>query len=71
MTVTQADITKILQLANLGAQLISTLGIPIAKVIEIFREAGVPEEQLAELKVLWGNLVTTIEQRIKTLQGTV
>lgn len=62
---------EILAWAQLGAQLITVLGVPIAKVIELARSQNVGDAEIAQLEQLWGNLVTTIEQRIATLKPTV
>lgn len=58
----------ILKWAQLGAQLVNVLGVPIATVIKLYREQGVPEQQLVELERLWTGMVSTIEARIAELQ---
>lgn len=62
--------TDILKWATLGSQLVTTLGIPVAKVITLYRSEGVTDEQLKDLEMMWTALSTQIEDRISELKNS-
>lgn len=60
---------SILQWATLGAQIITTLGVPVANVIRLFREAGGTDEEAQLLIQHWASLTASIEARIAALKA--
>ena len=60
---------QILQWATLGSQLITTLAVPVASVIRLFRDSGGTEADADLLVQHWASLTASIEARIKLLQG--
>lgn len=63
--------TDILKWAELGIQLINVLGVPIAGVIKLFREAGGTDEQAMELVGKWAMLHTSVADRIAVLKAGI
>jgi hypothetical protein len=61
----------ILKWAEIGIQLINVLGVPIAAVIKLFREAGGTDEQALELIGKWAMLQTTVAARIAFLKAGI
>jgi hypothetical protein len=66
--VTGADL---LVWAEVGAKLVTVLGVPIASVIRLFRESGGTEEELMELIGKWAALITNVAARIAFLKAAV
>lgn len=65
---TAADILK---WAEIGAQLITVLGVPVAAVIRLFKEAGGTDEQAVELIVKWAALHDSVAARIAFLKAAL
>jgi len=62
---------NILKWAEVGAVLINQLGVPIASMIKMFREAGGTEEELVELIARWAALHDTVEARVAFLKAAI
>lgn len=60
---------QILQWAQLGAQLITVLGVPVASVITLFRDAGGTDAEAQQLVGLWQSLEASIDARIAALKA--
>lgn len=60
---------EILRLATIGAQLVNIIGVPLAKVLQIYRSAGVSDDVLFALEAQWTTLIGVIEARIQQQQG--
>lgn len=60
---------EILRLATIGAQLVNIIGVPLAKVIQVYRSAGVSDDVLFALEAQWTTLIGVIEARIQQQQG--
>lgn len=61
----------LLQWAEIGAKLITVLGVPIASVMRLFKEAGGTDAELAELIGKWAALVSDIAARIAFLKAAI
>lgn len=59
----------LLKWAEIGARLITVLGVPIASIVRIFREAGGTNEELMELIGKWAALISDIRARIAFLKA--
>lgn len=59
----------ILAWAQVGAQLINVLGVPIAQVIRLFKDAGGTDAEAEALVSLWASLTASIEARIAMLKA--
>ena len=57
--------------AKIGSELVTVLGVPIATVIKIFREAGGTDEELMELIGKWAALITDVAARIAFLKAAI
>lgn len=62
---------KILKLATIGLELISTIGVPATAVLALFRQGGVDDDTLIALESHWGSLESQIEQRIAALKAQI
>jgi hypothetical protein len=58
---------QLLAWAQVGVQLVSVLGVPVAQVIAFCRQAGVSDADLVQLEVLWAGVIQQIEARIAAL----
>jgi hypothetical protein len=63
--------TDLMKWIEIGAMLINTLGLPIAAVIRLFREAGGSDEQALELVGKWADLQTSVADRIAFLKAGI
>lgn len=61
----------ILMWAEVGAKLVTTLGVPIAEVIKLLRSAGATDEQCLELIQKWAMLHATVADRIAFLKAAI
>lgn len=61
--------TQILKWAELGASLITVLGVPVANVIALFKGAGGTDEEAEALIGHWAALGASVEARIRQLGG--
>jgi hypothetical protein len=65
------DPKSLLAWAQVGMQLITVLGVPIAQVVQFCRQSGVSDSDLAQLELLWGGVIRQIEDRIAELKRGV
>lgn len=61
----------LLKWAEIGVQLINVLGVPVASVIKLFKEAGGTDEQCVELIYKWASLHTDVAARIAFLKAAI
>jgi len=63
--------TDLLKWAEVGVTLINVLGVPIASVIRMFKEAGGSDEQCLDLIYKWAALHTSVADRIAFLKTAI
>lgn len=61
----------VLKWAEIGVALINVLGVPIASVIRLFREAGGTDEQALDLIQKWAMLHVAVADRIAFLKAGI
>lgn len=60
---------ELLRWARIGSELVTVIGVPVARVIQLFRESGGTEAQAELLIQHWASLATSIEARIAALKA--
>jgi hypothetical protein len=61
----------LLKWAEIGVQLINVLGVPVASVIKLFKDAGGTDEQCLDLIQQWARLHTDVAARIAFLKAAI
>jgi hypothetical protein len=59
----------ILLWAEVGAKLITVLGVPVANIIRLFKESGGTDAEAEALLGLWASLTQSVEARIAALKA--
>lgn len=61
----------ILLWAEVGAKLITVVGVPVANVIKLFKESGGTDAEAQALIQHWASLTSSIEARIAELKAQI
>ena len=60
---------QLLQWAQIGVALINVLGVPIANIIKLFKDAGGTDAEAEALIGHWASLTSSLEARIALLKA--
>ena len=61
-------LAQVLAWAKIGADLVNVLKVPVAAVIQLFKDAGGTDEEAQQLLGLWHSLGESIDARIAELK---